>query len=314
MVHKKFLNQGLWIATFICASVFLLPGPLRAKVPPDVYTSHKTLKKRLRSISGTIEGSLWQSLRQRGADPELIRQFCRLLDSRVNFRKLKPQDRFQVYYEQYYDVNRPVRVGNIITAKLTSGSEQVSAFRFNHHGRSGYYDKNGNNLQKAYLSAPLQEYTISSGYTNRRNHPILNTYQSHYAIDYAAPAGRPVMSIGDGVVTAVDSSPKAGKHIQIRHNSTFKSRYSHLKSFADGVSVGWNVNKGQIVGYVGSTGRTTGPHLEFKFIKNGRPVDYRKVKLPDGRPLAETCREKFYLVIQQINEELEETNEGKASA
>jgi murein DD-endopeptidase MepM/ murein hydrolase activator NlpD len=267
---------------------------------PRVFSAKKALEKRTRSVSCKVRSSLWNTLKENQINTDLIPKLEGLFDRRVNLSLLKPGDSLSVKYEEYYDAGHSVRVGPILAAKLTSGGTRVSAFRYSHCGTNGYFDENGNSLQTAFLPSPLTNARITSGYSARRKHPVTDRYRAHPAIDFAAPKGTPVMSVGNGTITTLDYNESSGNFIKISHSSNYTSQYLHMSGFAEGKKVGSKVIKGDVIGFVGDTGLTTGPHLDFRFTNDGKMVDYRKIDLPDGQPVNVTCIDDYKLFIQQI--------------
>lgn len=272
---------------------------------PLVYTGSKALKTQIRRISGVIERSLWHAIESQGGHVDLILKLREVFGYRIDFHRLKAQDRFDVLFEEHTDGDRFAGIGAILAARLTVGGSPMAAFRYRHHGIEAYYDRNGINLQKSFLKSPLQSNKITSVYSTRRWHPITRTYQRHPAIDYGAPTGTPVMSVADGRVEKIATSKTAGKYVKIRHFHSYVSQYSHLSAVAPGVKSGAAVKKGAVIGFVGSTGLATGPHLDFRFSQNGRLVDYTAVDLPDGDPVDVACKPDFEQQVQQRLAELE---------
>lgn len=275
---------------------------------PGVFMEKRTMGKENQQISGMVSSTLWESMKDQGASADLILKFEELLGLKVNLNELKPKDFFEVLFEEYRDENGLVRIGNILSARLVSGGKQIAVYQYNHHGVTDYYDKEGNNINPSFLSSPLKYDRVTSGFSSKRKHPITKEIQSHPAIDYSAPAGTPVMSVGDGIVEEAGYSATAGNYIKINHPDSFTSQYLHLRSFAGGVKTGSKVLKGDIIGFVGSTGAATGKHLDFRFSQNGRPVNYLTVKLPESQPVDEACKDDFNENVQQMITQLEGNN------
>lgn len=274
---------------------------------PRVFSGRKTLKTETRRISGIINHSLWHAIESQGAHIDLVLKLREVFGYRIDFHRLKAQDRFDILFEEHYDGDRQIGIGAILAAKLTVGGSPLTAFLYSHHGSEGYYDRDGNNLQKSFLRSPLQSNRITSFYSARRWHPITRTFQRHPAIDYGAPAGTPVMSVADGLVEKIAYSKTAGRYVKVRHFHSYASQYSHLSAVAEGVITGSRVKKGDVIGFVGSTGLATGPHLDFRFSQNGRLVDYTAIEIPDGDPVDEACKDDFEEQVQQVLAELENT-------
>lgn len=268
--------------------VFDFGDPLR------VYSGRKSLETKIRLVSGTITTSLWNAFVAQRLNTELVSYLADIFASKVDCRLLRKEDHFKLIYEERYAGKKPVGIGAIKMAELTSRGRVHQAFQFrNHDGKVGYYDENGLSLQKAFLISPLKYTHVSSGFAERRFHPINNLFLRHPAIDYAAPAGTPVMSISDGIISKTGYSPAGGKYVKIRHAGAYVSQYLHLSSIKNGIKKNSSVNKGDIIGFVGSTGLATGPHLDFRFMKNGRYLDFTAVALPSGEPIGLEGKERF---------------------
>jgi murein DD-endopeptidase MepM/ murein hydrolase activator NlpD len=273
---------------------------------PRTFILKKPLKKRKSTITCRIRSSLWATLKKQGASTDLISKLEEVFKQRIDLYRLKPDDYLSVIYEEYFDAGKSVKVGSILVAKLATIGAQVAAYRYNHCGTTGYFDEDGNSLENAFLPSPIENAIVASGYSVRRKHPVTNRYRKHPALDLAARAGTPVMSVGAGTITTLDYSEYAGNFIKISHAFSYASQYLHLSGFAEGVKTGTKVKKGEVIGFVGDTGLTTGPHLDFRFIKEGKMVDYRKIDLPDGQPIDIACLDNFKNYIHQFNLDVEE--------
>ena len=243
----------------------------------------------LNYISGSIETSLWNAMIDQGAAPELAGMLADIYSWTIDFFGIQKRDSFSVYYQEMFADSVRVATGNIIAANfITSGTDHY-AFRYTYHNESGeYFDEKGTSLRRAFLKAPLSYTRISSKFSNARLHPIKKIVRAHHGVDYAAPSGTPVYSVGDGVVTAKAWDNKGGgNYIKIKHNSTYTTEYMHLRGFAKGISVGTHVSQGQLIGYVGMTGTATGPHLDYRVFKNGTAIDPLRMDLPAVDPIKE---------------------------
>jgi murein DD-endopeptidase MepM/ murein hydrolase activator NlpD len=251
-----------------------------------VELGHKEVVQKTKFASGTISTSLWNSMKEKGYSPELILQLSEIYAWTVDFFGLQPADSFSVVYDEQYVDNVAVGLGKIHGAYFKSNGIGIYAIPFVQDSIESYYDSVGNSLRKAFLKAPLRFSRISSRYSNSRLHPILKIRRPHHGVDYKAPKGTPVMAIGDGRVTEASRGTGGGGNIiKIRHNSIYSTAYMHLSGFAPGISAGKYVKQGDIIGYVGSTGLSTGPHLDFRFYKNGGPIDPLKVEAPPVEPV-----------------------------
>ena len=198
-----------------------------------------------------------------------------------------------VYDRQYID-GEPVGMGEVIFCNFVHVGDTIRAMAFEQDGLLGFFNEKGENLRKAFLKAPLNYRRISSTFSNSRLHPVFKYHRPHHGVDYAAPAGTPVSSIGDGVVIKkAYQANGAGYYLKIKHNDTYTTSYMHLKGYAKGIAEGVRVKQGQVIGYVGSTGASTGPHLDFRVFKNGTPVDPLKLESPPANPISDENRERF---------------------
>lgn len=259
----------------------------------------------LKYASGTIETSLWNAMIDNGLHPVLAVELSEIYAWSVDFFGLQRGDRFKVIYEEEY------------IDTLSNGVYHIHAALFEHYGKlfyaipliqddkESYYDLEGQSLRKAFLKAPLRYSRISSRYSNSRLHPILRIRRPHHGVDYAAPVGTPVMAIGDGRVIMREYQSGSGRIVKIRHNSVYTTAYMHLNSYGKGISVGSYVKQGDIIGYVGSSGLSTGPHLDFRFYKNGYPVDPLRVEAPPVEPVSEENKEKFEKISKALVQLLE---------
>lgn len=253
----------------------------------NIYRDSKPMEVKLRHTVGNINSSLYVDLQKAGADPTLAISLSEVYAWTIDFYRIQKGDRFEVLYEENHVDGRPIGLGRIIASAFTQGEKTISAYWFERGDEKGYFDEEGNSLRKAFLKAPVKFSRISSGYSKARLHPVLKTTRPHYGTDYAAPHGTPIMAVGDGVVTEARFKGGNGNYVKIRHNSVYETQYLHMSKFASGIKPGKRVSQGDIIGYVGSTGLATGPHVCFRFWKNGQQVDHRKEDMPSAEPVAE---------------------------
>ena len=251
----------------------------------SVYQGKRKIKTRIREVSGIINYSLYTALERNAADPELFVKLSTIFAWQIDFYHIQKGDNFKVVYEEQYIGNKSIGISKIIGAFFNHMGENYYAVDFKKNGSDEYFDENGKSLRKAFLKAPLEYSRISSRYSLRRFHPILKRFKSHLGTDYAAPKGTPIRSVGEGVIIAATYSRGNGNYVKIRHNSVYTTQYLHMSKFAKGIRKGKTVKQGQIIGYVGSTGLATGPHLCYRFWKNGIQVDPLKEKLPPSKPI-----------------------------
>lgn len=254
----------------------------------------KEVTTRIASTEGVINSSLYESLQDKGNDILLGLSLAEIFAWQIDFFRLYPGDRFRVVYEKEYVDGTYYGLGNILAAEFEHSGERYTAFWYENEERAGYFDADGNSVQKALLKAPFKfSQRISSGYSSNRFHPVLKRPMPHYGVDYAAPLGTPVLAVGDGEIMEAQYRGANGNIVKIRHNSTYTTAYLHLNGFAKGVRRGTRVRQGQVIGYVGKTGRVTGVHLDYRIYKNGSPVNPLTVDLPPSRSIASQELPKF---------------------
>ena len=250
-----------------------------------------------------IKSSLWNAMAEAGCDASLILELSDIYAWTIDFFGIQPGDSCKAIFEKKYIVGDtvPYGIGNVIASYFKNKGEGKYAFSFEQNGRKEYFDENGDNLRKAFLKAPLNYRRISSTFSNGRMHPVYHVVRPHHGVDYAAPAGTPVQSIGDGTVIAKGWDKKGGgNYVKIKHNSTYTTTYMHLKGFAKGIAQGVKVKQGQTIGYVGSTGASTGPHLDFRLQKNGTYIDPLKFKSPSAEPVKKENMERYKASVDSL--------------
>ncbi len=260
----------------------------------------KHFSYREEATGGVIVSSLWNAMITSGTDPNLSNLLSEVYAWAIDFFGLQKKDSFKVIYERLYIEGKPAGLGKIKASLFHHGGEDYYAFYFEQNGEQGdYFDKKGNSLERTFLKAPLRYTRISSRFTNRRYHPVLKIYRPHHGVDYAAPEGTPVHSVGDGVIIKRGYQKRGGgNYLKIKHNSTYTTSYMHMRRFAKGMVVGKHVKQGQLIGYVGHTGLATGPHLDFRFYKHGTAVNPITVKSPPAKPVAKQFRPAFDSIVQ----------------
>lgn len=257
----------------------------------SIFSKPAISKKR---VSGAvITSSLWNAISDSELDINLALKLSDIYAWSIDFFGLQKMDSFIVYYSELYIDNEPIGIDSIYSAIFYHANHPYYAIYFEKENIKGYWDLEGNSLRKAFLKAPLSFSRISSHFTYARKHPIYKTVRPHTGVDYAAPAGTPVMSIGDGVVIAKGYKGGGGNTIKIRHNSVYTTAYLHLSKFASNIKEGTHVSQGQVIGYVGSTGSSTGPHLDFRVWKNGEPINPLKLESPPVEPIPDNLKAEF---------------------
>lgn len=253
-----------------------------------IYKDKKPIITQIKEASGVITSSLWNTMKSQALDPSLAMELSDIYAWSIDFYGLQKGDKFRVIYEENFVSGKTIGIGRIFAAQFAHAKEDFYAFRFTQNNEDSYFDDKGKSLKKAFLKAPLKFSRISSQFSNARFHPVLKIYRPHHGIDYAAPTGTPVQSIGDGTVIAkAYQAGGGGNYLKIKHNSVYTTSYMHLSKFGAGIASGVRVKQGQIIGYVGTTGLSSGPHLDFRVFFNGSPVNPLSVKSPPTEPVAE---------------------------
>ena len=252
------------------------------------------LNKKIIFKEGKILQSLYKTAIDLNIQPNIIIEFARIYGFQVDFqRDIRKNDIFQIMYEVFEDDNGKVfETGNIIFADLKLSGVNNSLYYFDKKGNEGHYDQNGKSVEKALMKTPINGARLSSAF-GMRKHPIDGYNKMHRGTDFAAPMGTPIMASGSGVVTRARWCGGGGNCVKIKHNSTYETIYAHMKNFARGIKEGVRVKQGQIIGYVGSTGKSTGPHLHYEVIENGKKINSQTLKLPSGKILKSKNRELF---------------------
>ena len=252
------------------------------------------LDKREVVLSNTIKKNLYSSAIEAGIEPNIIVEFANMYGFEVDFqRDIRSGDKFEVYYERYTDENNIVRnTGKIIYASMFVNNKELSLYNFEFNNKKGYYDVDGKSVIKTLMKTPINGARLSSSFGIRK-HPILGYNKLHQGTDFAARTGTPIMASGSGVIKRAQKYKGYGNYVSIKHNSTYVTAYGHMSKFGRGIRKGVRVNQGQIIGYVGSTGMSTGPHLHYEVIRNGKRVNSQRLKLPTGKTLSNEARNKF---------------------
>ena len=258
-------------------------------------------------ITSKINNNLYSAAVEAGIEPNVIIEFARIYGFEVDFqRDIRKGDTFEIYYEKFVDEKSIVRdTGKIIYAHMNVNNKEINLYNFKDKNEIGYYDINGKSIVKSLMKTPINGARLSSSF-GMRKHPILGFNKMHKGTDFAAPTGTPIMASGSGTVTRARWCGGGGNCVKIRHNSTYETIYAHMSKFASGIKEGRKVKQGQIIGYVGSTGLSTGPHLHYEVVVNGKKVNSQKLKLPSGKILRGKAREEFELSRIKIDLKLSE--------
>lgn len=262
-------------------AVFSLTDSLTA------WIGHKEVETKVEYIEGVIESSLWNAMKAAGGDQNITMELSEIYAWTVDFFGIQPGDTFKVVYENRYIKDECIGMGRILASYLKNSGEGHYAYYFEQNNKGEYFDENGDNLRKAFLKAPLNYKRISSTFSNARKHPVTKVVRPHHGVDYAAPTGTPVVTVADGTVIEKGWDKKGGgNYVKVKHNNTYTTTYMHLNGFAKGIQKGSKVKQGQLIGYVGSTGMSTGPHLDFRLNKNGKYINPLTFESPSANPVS----------------------------
>lgn len=256
---------------------------------------------RQKEVKGKVESSLWVAMQNNNTSPQLAIVLSHIFGWSIDFFGLQKEDEFRVIYEQEYVDEKGLQNFHVLAASFHTSDSTYYAIPFVQDGEELYYNEQGNSLEGAFLKAPLDYYRISSRFTNSRYHPVLKRYRAHHGVDYAAPTGTPVYAIGNGKVIAKGyQAGGGGNYVKIRHNSVYTTTYMHLSRFAKGLKVGSTVKQKEVIGYVGSTGLSTGPHLDFRVYENGRPINPLLIKSQPKKPISSTNMQQYTVVRDSL--------------
>ena len=245
----------------------------------------RPVTKKIKTTSGTIESSIWNAMAQQGSSPELIAKLEDALQWSIDFYHLQRGEKFKIVYESHNIEGKEIGAGLVLAAKYEMEKNTINAIYYSKPAFKGYYDLEGRPLNKGFLRSPLRFSRISSYFNTSRLHPILRRVRPHFGTDYAAPHGTPIMSVGNGVVLEARYSGGNGNYVKIKHDKLHTTQYLHMSRIGPGIRSGAQVQQGQTIGYVGSTGLATGPHVCFRFWKNGQQVNHLRLSFPPPEPL-----------------------------
>ncbi|MBR4970977.1 MAG: M23 family metallopeptidase [Paludibacteraceae bacterium] len=262
-----------------------------------------------REVAGVVNTSLWVSMEENGASPLLAVEMSNIFGWSVDFFGVQNGDEYRLIYTGEYVGETPMNNYRILAASFNTGGSTVYAIPFVQDNEELFYNVDGNSLEGAFLKAPLDYYRITSKFTNSRFHPVLKRYRSHHGVDYAAPTGTPVYAIGSGkVIAKAYQKGGGGNYVKIKHGNGYVTTYMHLSRFAKGLKVGDYVKQKQVIGYVGSTGISTGPHLDFRVHENGKPINPLTIKSQPKKPISKANKEAFNAVADSLVTRLKNIN------
>jgi murein DD-endopeptidase MepM/ murein hydrolase activator NlpD len=289
------LKKALYFAYELSASKYIMYSLIDSIV---AYRGKKKIDTINNTVSGLISSSLWNAIVDNGSDPNLANELSEIYAWTIDFFGLQKGDTYKAIFEEQFVDNKYIGLADVKASMFYHGGDSLYAFYFEQNGKGDYFDENGNSLQRTFLKAPLRFKRISSGFSNSRLHPVLKIRRPHHGVDYAAASGTPVYTVGDGTVVKKGYQKRGGgNYITIKHNGTYSTTYMHLKGYAKGIKVGNHVVQGELIGYVGTSGLSTGPHLDFRFYRNGKPVNPLKVESSPSLPIDAENRAAFDSVV-----------------
>jgi murein DD-endopeptidase MepM/ murein hydrolase activator NlpD len=271
----------------------------------SAYGARKPIQTEEREASGVVTSSLYAAIEKQGISINLASELENIYGWTLDFFNTQKGDWFKVVYDEAFVDGESIGIAKVKSVAFQHGDQVFYAIGFEKDGRLEYFDEKGNSMRKAFLKAPLNYSRISSGFSLSRYHPILKRRRPHLGVDYAAPTGTPIRSIGDGTIIKASYSKGNGRFIKVRHNSTYATQYLHMSKFAEGMRVGKVVKQGDIIGYVGSTGLATGPHLCFRFWQNGRQVNPRSIEAPPVEPISDEMKPVYLAVADVVRNRLD---------
>ncbi|MCX6168565.1 MAG: peptidoglycan DD-metalloendopeptidase family protein [Ignavibacteriales bacterium] len=288
----------------------------------NIYKKQKPFSIKQATVNGNIKDNLIQTLLDKGVKKEVGFNVADIYESQIDFGTLRENDSFTIIYEEINVDNEPVQIGKILAAKFNYRKKDYYAFRFDKEREGQYFDEHGNGLQGMFLTAPIKfRYRITSRYSSNRFHPILHRNKAHLGTDYAAATGTPIMTVATGVVIEAGYTSGNGNYVKVKHNGTYTTQYLHMSRFAKGIRRGSHVIQGQTIGYVGMTGLATGPHVCFRFWKNGKQVNPLKEKNQSADPVSKKNKADFNEVgktwmekIAAVNEQPSNINDPKTES
>jgi len=289
------------------ADYFIYEPDLYSYVVYDLKNLSASIKQRKvttvrKEAAGIIESSLWMAMKDNGLPIALIDRMEGIFQWSLDFHHIQPGDRFKVIYDQEYIDGEPVGVGKIHGGFFKNYDNEYYGIYHENGKFKGYYDENAAPMKSPFLKAPIKfsQFRISSSYNLRRFHPVLKRVRPHFGTDYAAAYGTPIVAVANGVVTHASRTKGNGRYVKIKHDAVYQTQYLHMQKFGKGIRSGVHVKQGQVIGYVGSSGLATGPHVCFRFWKNGKQVNHRRLKLPNPEPMPEKEKPAFYPVRDRV--------------
>jgi len=269
----------------------------------SIYKGQKEVATEIKTIGGEINSSLYMTLQEANVSPVLAVELSEIFAWSIDFYRIQKGDWFKAIYEEKSVDGEVIGIGKVLSVEFNHFENSFFAFYFDQGGADDYFDEEANSLRKAFLKSPLKFSRLSSRYTMRRFHPVQKRWKSHLGTDYAAPSGTPIMSTGDGVVIESAYKRANGNYVKVKHNSVYTTQYLHMSKRNS--KVGQRVKQGDIIGYVGSTGLATGPHVCYRFWKNGKQVDHLRQDFPSAEPIQKEYFEEFQTQMKAMQSQLD---------
>jgi murein DD-endopeptidase MepM/ murein hydrolase activator NlpD len=271
----------------------------------SIIKDEKEIAVQKKGIAGTITSSLYETLIEQEAPAQLAYELSQIFATKVDFFKIQPGDNFKIVYDEVQMEGNPIGIEKIHSAYFEHDKQKHYAINFEEDGKSQFYDEQANGMKQGFLKAPLKFFRISSKFTKRRFHPVQKIFKAHLGTDYAAPTGTPILSVGNGTVVEARYSQFNGNYVKVKHNDTYATQYLHMSKIAKGMKPGKKITQGQTIGYVGSTGLASGPHVCFRFWKNGKQTDPNSVKAVFTTPIPKSKLQAFNKLKQEMMGELD---------
>jgi len=270
-----------------------------------VHTGEKEVSTKIRTTSGIISSSLWNAMVENNTNPNLANELSEIYAWAIDFFGIQKGDYYKAIFEELYVEDECIGIGKVHAAQFHHSDYEYYAFYFIQDSIGDYFDDEASSMRRTFLKAPLRYRRISSGYSHSRMHPILKVRRPHHGVDYAAAYGTPVHAVGDGVITFARYKGANGNMVKIKHNGTYTTAYLHLSGYGKGIKEGRHVKQGDVIGYVGSTGRSTGPHLDFRFYRNGQAINPLKVKSPPAEPVDPAKLDEYTTIVEKYKTQLD---------
>ncbi len=271
----------------------------------SVITAKQQIEKKHREVAGVIRGSLYETFDNLDINPALAIRLSEIFACTIDFYKIHEGDKFKIIFDEERVNGESIGIGEISSALFNSNSKDYYAFYFEKDNKKGYYDEDGNSMRKQFLKSPVKFGRVSSRFSKRRFHPVTKIWKAHLGTDYAASHGTPIIATADGIVEEAKYGQFNGNYVKIRHNGKYKTQYLHMSRIGKGIRRGSRVSQGQTIGYVGSTGLATGPHVCYRFWKDGQQVDPRKQQLKYSEPIHSKYKSQFFSSIKDDKSKLD---------